>query len=345
MKLELFDYELPKEFIAQKPLSEREKSKLLILDRNSGSIKHDIFYNLGNYISQKDVIVINETKVLRCRLLGKKEKTRANIECLVLRKLSNRECLALVRPSKRVKVGTRVFLNDTGDHNEDSWWFIIKSKLDYGKAIVEFNAPLDTIYNKFGKVPLPPYIKSHDVDESQYQTVYATKEGSSAAPTAGLHFTRDLMGKLEKEGIKFAKLRLDIGLDTFRPIKERQIEKHKMHKEYYEISKEEVEKIAEAKRKGGKIIAIGTTTTRVLESIATKYGRLKEDSGFTDLYIYPGYNFKVIDSLVTNFHPPRSTILVMVCAFAGREYILNAYEEAKRAGYRFFSFGDCMLIK
>lgn len=349
MKIELFDYELPRKYIAQKPIPEREKSRLLILERSSGSIRHDFFYNIGNYINPKDVLVINETKVLKCRFFGVKEKTGARIECLVLRELGERQCLALIKPFKRVDTGTKVFLVDTGDTGrstgEGTTYFIIKSKLDSGEAVVEFSAPISIIYDKFGKIPLPPYIKNQDIDESRYQTVYASMKGSSAAPTAGLHFTKELIEKLQRNGVKFARLRLDIGLDTFKPIKEDEIEKHKMHREYYEISKEEVDKIIEAKRRGGNIVAVGTTTTRVLESVATRYGKLKEDRGFTDLYIYPGYNFKVVDNLITNFHLPRSTLLVMVCAFAGRDNILNAYEEAKRLGYRFFSFGDCMLIK
>ena len=365
MELELFNYSLPEKYIAQKPLPKRDESKLLILNRMSGGIKHDIFLNLPNYIDNKDILVINESKVVKCRLFGKKESTGAKIECFVLNKIGERykndtryvpnskantrsrnkdindvkdnRYMVLIKPSKRLKISDKVFIGN--------YYFTVKSKLDYGKAIVEFNTSPEVLFKKYGKMPIPPYIKSNDIDESYYQTIYAKNGESAAAPTAGLHFTAELINKLKDNGVAFAKVRLDIGLDTFRPIREEKIEKHKMHSEYYYISKSEAEKINKVKENGGRIIAVGTTSTRVLESVISKYGRLKEDQGLTDLFIYPGYKFKIVDGIITNFHLPKSSLLVMVSAFAGRESILNAYKEAKKNGYRFYSFGDSMLVK
>ena len=337
MKIELFDYKLPQKFIAQRPLPHRDQSRLLVLDRQTGNIKHDIFYNISGYFDEGDVLVLNESKVVRCRLKGKKEKTGANIECFVLSRLSDNKYLALLKPSKRVIPLDKV--------NIGKYYFTVKSKLDYGKAVVEFNLPVDTIFKEHGKVPLPPYIKCNDIDESRYQTIYASREGSSAAPTAGLHFSEKLIRKLESNGIILAKLSLDIGLDTFRPISTSEIEEHKMHSEHYYIGEHEAKKIRRAKETGKKIIAVGTTAVRVLETLMSKHGKIIGDSGATDIYIYPGYQFRAVDWMITNFHLPRSTLLVMVSAFAGRENILNAYEKAKQNGYRFYSFGDCMLIK
>ncbi len=336
MKLNLFDYNLPEKYIAQKPLPQRDKSKLLILDKKSGAIKHDIFLNLPGYVNSKDILVVNESKVAKCRLFGKKEETGAKIECFVLNRVKDNRYLALLKPSKRLKVSSKVFVED--------YCFVVKSKLDYGKAIIEFNAPPDVIFEKFGKIPLPPYIKNDDIDESCYQTIYAKEDGSAASPTAGLHFTKNLISRLKAKGVKFAKVRLDIGLDTFRPVVEEEIKDHKMHSEYYSISKLEAEKINSAKKNGGRVIAVGTTSTRVLETVISKNGIITKDSGLTDLYIYPGYKFKIVDCMITNFHIPKSTLLIMVSAFAERKNILNAYSEAKRNGYRFYSFGDCMMI-
>jgi len=365
MKLELFNYDLPEEYIAQKPLSKRDESKLLIFDRKSGNITHDVFLNLSDYIDSEDILIINESKVTKCRLSGKKEGTGAKIECFVLNKVrekiasdakhitndrikgrarnkdkgdtKNNRYIVLIRPSKRLKPSDRVFIG--------KYYFVVKSKLDYGRTVVEFSISPEVLFKKYGRMPIPPYIKNDDINESYYQTIYAKKEGSSASPTAGLHFTAGLMNKLIAKGVKFAKVRLDIGLDTFRPVREEEIEKHKMHSEYYHISKSEAEKINKVRESGGRVIAVGTTTVRVLESVITKHGILKEDDGLTDLFIYPGYKFKVVDSIITNFHLPKSSLIIMVSAFAGREKILHVYEEAKSNGYRFYSFGDCMLIK
>jgi len=338
MKIELFDYELPRKFIAQEPLSQRDESKLLILDRKTGNIKHDIFYNTPDYFDKGDVFVINESKVLRCRIMGKKEGTGANIECFVLSRIKDNQYMVLIKPSKRVQPPDKIIISG-------KYFFTVKIKLDYGRAIVEFNHPVGPIFKQYGRIPLPPYIKNDNIDESRYQTIYAGREGSCAAPTAGLHFSDELIKRLKIRGVIIAKLGLDIGLDTFRPITEDEIEKHRIHSEHYYINQAEVRKIRHAKEKGKRSIAVGTTSVRVLETLMARYGKITGDSGVTDIFIYPGYEFKAIDCMITNFHLPRSTLLVMVSAFAGRENVLNAYEEAKQKGYRFYSFGDCMLIK
>jgi S-adenosylmethionine:tRNA ribosyltransferase-isomerase len=338
MKIELFDYELPREFIAQKPLSRRDRSKLLVLDKKSGNIKHDIFYNIPDYFERGDILVVNESKVIRCRIMGKKEGTGAGIECFVLSRVKDNQYLVLIKPSKRVKSFDKIIISS-------KYFFTVKTKLEYGRAIVEFNHPVGPIFKRYGRIPLPPYIKNDDIDESCYQTIYAGREGSSAAPTAGLHFTDELINRLRNKGVIIAKLGLDIGLDTFRPITAGEVEEHKIHSEHYYIRKSEARKISHVKDKGKKIIAVGTTVVRVLETLMTRHGEITGDSGMTDIFIYPGYEFKAVDWMITNFHLPRSTLLVMVSAFAGRENILNAYEKAKQNKYRFYSFGDCMLIK
>jgi len=337
MRIELFDYKLPQKFIAQRPLPKRDNSKLLVLDKKTGSIKHDIFYNILNYLKKGDVLVVNESKVSKCRLIGVKEKTGAKIECFVLNKVENNDYLVLLKPAKRLKSADKVYIGE--------YYFTVRSKLDYGKALVEFNGPAEIIFKKHGIIPLPPYIKSKDIDRSRYQTVYAKGDGSSAAPTAGLHFSTKLMEKIDNMGVIIAKVGLEVGLDTFRPISLAEIEEHKMHSENYYIKDTEAEKIARSKSMGNRVIAVGTTVVRVLETLMSKYGEIRGYSGATDIYIYPGYDFKIVDCMITNFHLPRSTLLVMVSAFAGREKILNAYQQAKKNDYHFYSFGDCMLIK
>ncbi|MCG2788885.1 MAG: tRNA preQ1(34) S-adenosylmethionine ribosyltransferase-isomerase QueA [Actinomycetia bacterium] len=336
MKLDLFYYDLPEKFIAQEPLEQRDKSKLMILNRKTGEISHDVFYNISRYLKKYDVLVLNESKVTKCRLPGVKESTGAKIEVFVLRKIKGEKYLVLVKPSKKLSVSSKV--------NIGNYSFSVTEKLDYGKAVVEFDAPLNEIINKYGKVPLPPYIKNENISEERYQTIYARVNGSAAAPTAGFHFTYKLIKELKKSRINFAKLRLDIGLDTFRPIVEDDVEEHVIHSEYYSLSDSEAKKISQSMQNGGRIIAVGTTSTRVLETVFSKEGKISGDKGNTELYIYPGYKFKAIDAMITNFHLPYSTLLVMVSAFAGRENIIKAYEEAKKNNYRFFSFGDCMLI-
>lgn len=340
MKTELFDYKLPINFIAQKPLPKRDHSNLLVLDRKTGDIKHDRFFNIGRYLCPGDVLVINESRVRKCRLPGIKENTGARIECFVLKKAGNtdrnNEYEVLLRPSKRLKDGDRVLM---GGHS-----FKVISKAEYGKAIVSFDCPVSEIIIDIGEIPLPPYIRGRDFEEKRYQTVYAARGGSTAAPTAGLHFTKKLMSSLKEKKIIFAKIILDIGLDTFRPISVPDIEDHRIHSEFYNIEKSQASLIDEARKSGNKIIAVGTTTVRVLETLMQKYGKINEDSGSTDIYIYPPFEFKIVDSMITNFHLPRSTLLVMVSAFAGRDKVMRSYEEAKEKNYRFYSFGDCMLI-
>ena len=340
MDLNLFDYELPGRLIAQTPLIQREKSRLMILDKNRGSLKHDYFYNIADYLNAQDVLVINDSKVINARIFGIKEKTGAKIECFVLEKKKNNDFIVLLRPSKKLKTKNRVFLN-----SDESVYFEVMEKLWEGKALVRFNISADEVFEKFGQMPLPPYIKNRNFDTSFYQTVYAKKEGSTAAPTAGLHFTKELIKKIKAKDIFFARVNLEIGLDTFKPITERDIEEHKIHTEKYNITESNAKIISDAKKSGGKIIAVGTTVTRVLETVWSLNGKLKSSKGRSGLYIYPGYEFNAIDSLITNFHLPKSTLLVMVSAFAGRENILNAYEDAIKNDYRFYSFGDCMLIK
>lgn len=337
MDIKLFDYKLPQDKIAQKPLKKRDHSKLLILDRNSGSISHDYFYKLGEYLRKGDVLVINRSKVTKCRLFGVKETTGARIECFVLKKNNQGKYNVLLKPSKRLRPGDRVIVGkDT---------FVVLEKYDNGKALVDFSKPVEKFLKEYGEMPLPPYIKSRDFEDERYQTVYAEKEGSAAAPTAGLHFTSMMIKRLKKIGITIASLYLDIGLDTFRPVSADNIEEHDIHEEYYEVKESEAGIIEKARKSGRRIIAVGTTSTRVLETIMQKYGKIRQDSGFTGIYIYPPYRFRAIDAMITNFHLPRSTLLLMVSAFAGRENILEAYSEAVKKDYRFYSFGDCMLIK
>ena len=336
MKLENFYYELPDSFIAQEPLQQRDHSKLLLLDKKTGRISHDLFYNVADYLKKGDVLVINESKVDKCRLAGNREKTSGKTECFILEKIEDNKYLVLLKPSKRIKENDVI--------NIGEFFYNVVKKLDYGKAEVIFSDDIGKIKAKYGLVPLPPYIKNECVDADRYQTVYAKNYGSAAAPTAGFHFTDELMEKIKAKGVSFAKLTLDIGLDTFRPIVEENVEEHVIHSESYSLSAPEAQKIKEVKKLGGRVIAVGTTSVRVLETVMSKFGNIRQDEGKTSLYIYPGYEFKAVDGIITNFHLPHSTLLVMVSAFAGRENIINAYEEAKKNNYRFFSFGDCMFI-
>jgi len=329
MDLRLFDYSLPERLIAQKPLEERDHSRLMIVNRSDSRLKHDIFYNLGRYLKKGDVLVINNSRVARCRLFGKKEKTGASIECFVLGKDRGRGWQVLLKPSKRLKAGDRVYIG-----------------ADYFQvlALVDFNRPVEEVFAASGQVPLPPYIKSADIDGERYQTVYADREGSAAAPTAGLHFTPELMDMLKSSGIQFASLSLDIGYGTFRPVACSNIEEHKMHEEYYSIDDVQADTIEKARNEKRRIIAVGTTSARVLETVMARHGRIEKSSGRTGIYIYPPYRFRAVDAMITNFHLPRSTLLIMISAFAGREKVLEAYSEAIKKQYRFYSFGDCMLI-
>lgn len=341
MQLEDFDYELPEELIAQVPLEKRDSSRLLVLDKETGSIEHKHFPNILDYMEEGDTLVLNDTKVLPARLIGIKEETNAVIEILLLKDIQADTWECLTRPAKRVHVGTIISFGNGElkarciEEKEDG---IRNYELIYDGILLE-------ILEKLGTMPLPPYIHEKLEDQSRYQTVYAKNIGSSAAPTAGLHFTKELLNKVKEKGVNIAYVTLHVGLGTFRPVQEDNILDHKMHTEYYQMSKETAELLTITRKNNKKIIAVGTTSVRTLETIMTKYGEFRECSGNTDIFIYPGYKFKGIDYLITNFHLPKSTLVMLVSALAGRENILNAYKEAVKEKYRFFSFGDSMLIK
>lgn len=341
MKTDDFDYNLPEELIAQVPLEHREESRLLIMDRNNGNLKDEKFYNIINYLNKGDVLVLNDTKVIPARLIGEKEDTGAVIEVLLLKNIRNNDWECLVKPAKRVHEGTIVSFGNG----------LLKAKCIEVKeeGIRNFEFIYDGIFyeilDKLGTMPLPPYIKVKLEDQSRYQTVYAKNIGSAAAPTAGLHFTKDLLKKIEDLGVTVCYITLHVGLGTFRPVNVEDVTKHKMHSEFYSMSKVTADILNRAKTENKNIIAVGTTTTRTLETIMTKYNTFKECSGWTDIFIYPGYTFKAIDSLITNFHLPKSTLIMLVSAFSGKENIMNAYKHAVEEKYRFFSFGDAMFIK
>ena len=336
-----FDYELPEELIAQTPLEKRDSSRLLILDRETGEVEHKHFTDIIDYINPGDTLVLNDTKVIPARLIGVKEDTGAVIEVLLLKDIQGDTWEALTKPAKRVKIGTIVSFGN-GE---------LKAKcieeLDEGIRRYEliYNGILLEILEKLGTMPLPPYIHEKLKDQDRYQTVYAKNIGSAAAPTAGLHFTKELLKKIEDKGINIAYVTLHVGLGTFRPVQVDNIKDHKMHTEYYEMSKETADLLTETRKNNKRIIAVGTTSVRTLESVYNKYNCFKECHGDTDIFIYPGYEFKAIDNLITNFHLPKSTLVMLVSALAGREKVLNAYKIAVEEKYRFFSFGDSMFIK
>ena len=341
MKLEDFDYNLPEELIAQTPLEKRDSSRLMVLDKNTGEITHNHFTDVVDYMEKGDTLVLNDTKVMPARLIGIKEETNAVIEILLLKDLQNNIWECLTKPAKRVHLGTIISFDDGK----------LKAKcvevLEDGIRRYEliYNGILLEILEELGTMPLPPYIHEQLDEQSRYNTVYAKNIGSSAAPTAGLHFTKELLEKIKNKGINVVYVTLHVGLGTFRPVQVENILEHKMHTEYYEMSKETAQVLNQTKANGHKIIAVGTTSVRTLETIMTKYNEFRESSGNTDIFIYPGYKFKAIDYLITNFHLPKSTLVMLVSALAGRENILNAYNEAVKNKYRFFSFGDSMLIK
>ena len=341
MNLEQFDYDLPDELIAQTPLEKRDSSKLLVLDKNTGDVEHKHFTDIIDYLESGDTLVLNDTKVIPARLIGSKEGTGAVIEVLLLKDIQDDTWEALTKPAKRVHVDTIISFGDG----------LLKAKcieeLEEGIRRYEliYDGILLEILDKLGTMPLPPYIHEKLEDQNRYQTVYAKNIGSSAAPTAGLHFTKELLEKIEAKGINIAYVTLHVGLGTFRPVAVDNILDHKMHTEYYEMSKVTADILTQTKKNNKKIIAVGTTSVRTLETIYNKYNEFKECSGETDIFIYPGYNFKAIDYLITNFHLPKSTLVMLVSALAGRENILNAYKIAVENKYRFFSFGDSMLIK
>lgn len=341
MKVEEFDYNLPEELIAQKPLEQRDSSKLLVLDKKTGEVEHKHFYDILNYLEKGDTLVLNDTKVLPARLIGEKEETKAVIEILLLKNIKDDDWECLVKPARRIKVGTIVSFGNGK----------LKAKCikEEDEGIRHFtliyNGILLETLEELGTMPLPPYIHEKLNDQSRYQTVYAKEVGSAAAPTAGLHFTNELLEAIKNKGINIAYVTLHVGLGTFRPVSVETIEEHEMHSEYYQMTKEVAELLTKTKNENHKIIAVGTTSTRTLETIMTKYGEFKECNGWTNIFIYPGYKFKAIDNLITNFHLPKSTLVMLVSALAGKENILNAYNEAIKNEYRFFSFGDAMLIK
>ncbi len=337
-----YDYDLPQKFIAQTPLKNRSDSKLLLLNKDNGNIKEDVFKNIGKYLKKGDVLVLNDTKVIPARLIGEKEETKAVIELLLLKDVEGDiwECLA--KPGKRLHVGTIIsfgngLLKAKVIEKKDEG--IVHVKLIYDGILME-------ILESLGTMPLPPYIHESLSDQSRYQTVYAKNLGSAAAPTAGLHFTNELLDELSKMGVEILYVTLHVGLGTFRPVEESDITKHHMHSEYYIMTEDVAKKLNKAKEEGRNIYAVGTTSTRVLETVAHKYDKFSACSGNTDIFIYPGnFEFKAIDGLITNFHLPKSTLLMLVSALSKKEYILNAYEYAKEHDFRFFSFGDAMFIK
>ena len=341
MKTDDFDFELPEELIAQEPILKRDSSGLMVVDKKTGSISHHIFTDIVDLLNKGDVLVLNDTKVIPARLFGIKENTSAHIEVLLLNNIENNIWSCLVKPAKRVKEGTIISFGDG----------LLKAKClevdDEGIRKIEFkyDGIFMEILDKLGTMPLPPYIKTKLKDKDRYQTVYAKNIGSAAAPTAGLHFTNELLEKIKNKGIIICYVTLHVGLGTFRPVKVEDVSKHKMHSEYYEMNEETANILNKAKEEGRRIISVGTTSVRVLETVMNKYNYFCKCSGWTDIFIYPGYKFKAIDNLITNFHLPKSTLIMLVSALASREIILNAYKEAVKEKYRFFSFGDSMFIK
>ena len=341
MKLEEFDYNLPEELIAQVPIQKRDESRLMIVDRKNRTIEDKVFKDIIDYLEPGDCLVRNNTKVIPARLYGKKD-TGANVEFVLLKQIEGDVWESIVRPGNKLKPGARVIFGDGLLKAE------ILEILDDGtrKVKSEYDGIFNEILDKIGLMPLPPYIQESLKENNRYQTVYAKYEGSAAAPTAGLHFTPELLKKIEEKGIKIANVTLHVGIGTFRPVKEENIEEHKMHTEHFYIKQEDVAKINETKKKGKRVIAVGTTSCRVLETVADeKTGLVKQIESDTGIYIYPGYKFKCVDGLITNFHLPKSTLLMLVSALADREFILEAYNKAVEEKYRFFSFGDAMFIK
>ena len=336
-----FYYDLPEELIAQDPLEDSSSSRLMILDQETGEVEHKVFKDILDYLNPGDCLVLNNTKVIPARLFGVKEGTMAKIELLLLKRRENDIWETLVKPGKKAKPGTKIIFGEgllTGE---------IIDVVDDGNRLIQFHYEgiFEEILDQLGQMPLPPYITHQLQDKNRYQTVYAKYDGSAAAPTAGLHFTKELLAKVKEKGVHIAEVTLHVGLGTFRPVKVDNVLEHHMHSEFYMISKEAADLINETKASGHKVISVGTTSTRTVESAADENGLLKETSGWTDIFIYPGYKFKVIDELITNFHLPESTLVMLVSALAGREHVLAAYETAVKEKYRFFSFGDAMLLK
>lgn len=340
MDVKDFDYDLPEELIAQDPLEERSSSRLMVLDKKTGEVSHHVFKEIIKYLRPGDCLVLNNTKVIPARLFGVKEGTLAKIEILLLKRRQNDVWETLVKPGKKARPGTKIIFGDGILVGE------VIDVVEDGNRLIQFtyDGIFEEILDKLGQMPLPPYITHQLKDKNRYQTVYAKYDGSAAAPTAGLHFTKELLSAVKEKGVDIAEVTLHVGLGTFRPVKVDNVLDHHMHSEFYMVSQEAADKVNTAKKNGGRIISVGTTSTRTLESAADENGMLKECSGWTDIFIYPGYKFKVIDCLITNFHLPQSTLVMLVSALAGREHILAAYKKAVEEKYRFFSFGDAMFI-
>lgn len=341
MKKEDFYFDLPEELIAQDPLEDRSGSRLLVLDKETGETEHHIFREIVNYLNPGDCLVINDTKVIPARLIGEKEGTGAKVEVLLLKRKENDIWETLVKPGRKMKPGARLVFGNG----------LLKAEVigvvEEGNRLIrfEYEGIFEEILDQLGQMPLPPYITHQLEDKNRYQTVYAKHSGSAAAPTAGLHFTPELLDEIQEKGVEIAHVTLHVGLGTFRPVKVENIQEHHMHSEFYRIEQSEADKINRAKEEGHRVICVGTTSCRTVESAADENGRLRECSGWTEIFIYPGYKFKVLDALITNFHLPESTLIMLVSALAGREHVLAAYEEAIRERYRFFSFGDAMFIR
>ena len=341
MKTSDFYYDLPEELIAQDPLEDRSSSRLMMLDKETGKTEHHVFREIIDELNPGDCLVINDTKVIPARLIGAKEDTGAKIEVLLLKRGADDVWETLVKPGKKARPGARISFGDGLLVGE------VMDVVEEGNRLIhfEYEGIFEEILDQLGQMPLPPYITHQLQDKDRYNTVYAVHSGSAAAPTAGLHFTPELLEEIRAKGVEIAPVTLHVGLGTFRPVKTENILEHHMHSEFYTVTQEAADKINTARKNGGKIIAVGTTSTRTLESVGTEDGTVKAGSGWTQIFIYPGYQFKVIDSLITNFHLPESTLVMLVSALAGREHVLAAYEEAVNEKYRFFSFGDAMLIK
>ena len=340
MKTKDFFYDLPKELIAQTPVYPRDSSRLLVFDRNTREITHKHFYDIIEYLDEGDLLVCNDSRVLPARIFGVKSETGARVEFLLLRQISGNRWETLCKPGKKAREGARFSFGD------GLLSAVVAEVREDGNRVVDFECDENffAVLDKIGKMPLPPYITEELKDQERYQTVYSHELGSAAAPTAGLHFTEELMDRIREKGVKIAYVTLHVGLGTFRPVKVDDVTKHKMHSEHYEVPAETARLIQETKKNGGRVIAVGTTSCRTLESVATEHGEIIPCDGFTDIFIYPGYKFKVLDGLITNFHLPESTLIMLVSAFAGYENTMNVYKEAVKEKYRFFSFGDCMCI-
>ncbi|MEG0295553.1 MAG: tRNA preQ1(34) S-adenosylmethionine ribosyltransferase-isomerase QueA [Clostridium sp.] len=341
MKVSDFDFYLPEELIAQHPLEKRDTSRLMVLDPETGEINHKHFYDVLDYFKEGDTLVLNNTRVLPARLIGEKELTGGKIEFLLLKRIEGDKWECLAKPGKRAKIGQRFSFGDGCLKCE------VVDIVEEGNRIIQFeyDGIFEQVLDSLGEMPLPPYITERLEDKERYQTVYSKEKGSAAAPTAGLHFTQDLLEKIKEKGVNIAYLTLHVGLGTFRPVKVDDINEHVMHSEFYELDQVDAEIINATKEKGGRVISVGTTSTRTLETIADENGMVKAQSGWTNIFIYPGYKFKVVEALITNFHLPESTLIMLVSALAGKEHVMHAYDEAVKNKYRFFSFGDSMFIK